>query len=52
MYVIRVFVKSTNELRWTEKHPTKERMLTELQHMKETHFNPQCFNFEVSEIQE
>lgn len=50
MFVIKVIVKSTNELRWTEEHPTKERMLIELKHMKESHFNPAYFKFELSEV--
>lgn len=49
MITIRVIDKSTNDLTWTEQHPTRERADEELQHMKENHFNPEYFNFEISE---
>jgi len=49
MITIRVIEKGTNELRWTETHPSQEQANEELQHMKENHFNPEYFNFEISE---
>lgn len=49
MITIRVIDKSTSELRWTETHPSQEQANEELQHMKENHFNPEYFNFEISE---
>lgn len=49
MITIRIIEKVTNELRWTETHSTQEQANEELQHMKENHFNPEYFNFEISE---
>lgn len=46
-FSIRVIDKSTNLLTWTEYHSTKENALSELKHMKENHFNPKFFEFEV-----
>lgn len=48
MFTIRVFDKVTNILAWTEYHSTKEKTAAELKHMKENHFNPKFFEFEVT----
>lgn len=46
-FTIRVIDKLTDTLFWTEHHSTKERAAAELKHMKENHFNPKFFEFEV-----
>lgn len=47
MYVIRVIDKDTNELFWTEPYKTLEQANEEVEDMKENHFNPEFFSFEI-----